>query len=161
MWTKDEAMNQKGKAEIACIRAKIAKQHQAVDRLIAAYRQKYGDIAIVLFHEQPEVERCLWRGVMIAPYTGAGNKVRVSYFDANGFSGHTVYNTEHEAINDGYHDWTPDPDRLDRLVATDQQFQRGCAYVLALENLRVRLRQAPSDEQWQAEVRLRSEFYPN
>lgn len=146
------------KPDFADIRAQIAAQHAAADQLISDYRAQYGDIAIVLIHEQPEIEKRPWRGVMLAPYLG-GAGVCVHYFDADGFSGFTVYKNEHEAIIDGYHDWMPDPDWLDRL-ALDDRFQRGNAYALALENLRCAMRGAPSDEQWQATLALRAHYYP-
>jgi hypothetical protein len=52
---------------------------------------------------------------------------------------------------------------FDHLAAHDAQFQRGNAYELALENLRVRCHRqnTPSAEQWAAENALRAKYHPD
>jgi hypothetical protein len=143
--------------EIQKIREQIATQRAQVDQLLADYHAQHSDLSIVLFDPQ---ESRPSRGVQIAPFTGKGGGVRVSYFDENGFSGHTIYEDEHEAVIH-YHDWTPDPDRLDRLVLT-ARFIAGTGYSIALENMRLwhDLHHTPREEAWQAETQLRARYYP-
>jgi len=149
--------------QIKAAYAEIAAQKEHLKQMLIDYHARYGpEAAVVLFQDQPEYPDRPWRGVMISPYTGTPDKVRLSYFDADGFSGHEVFDTEFEAAQYYRDGWTLDPERLDQLAAHDERFQRGNAYALALENLRVRCdhQHLPSDEQWEAERKLRAKFYP-
>jgi hypothetical protein len=149
--------------EIKAIYAEIDAQKERLKQDLIDYHARYGpDAAAVLFKEEPDCPQRPWHGVMVSPYTGKPGKVRLSYFDANGFSGHEVFDSEFEALLYYREGWTFDPERLDRLAAHDAQFQRGNAYALALENLRARCQRqhVPSDEAWAAERALRDEFYP-
>lgn len=152
-------MTTKGREEIERIRAVIAQERRYVQALIKAHIALYGETWPIVLVESLNNPNRQWHATMIAPCTFSAGKWQATYFDDDGFSGHTVYNTQYEAV---WQEYVSGKRRLDyRLLermALSERFQRGNAWSMARVALWYR-RDLTSAEKMQRENELHDRFY--
>lgn len=152
-------MSAKGREEIERIRAVIAQQRRYVQALIKAHTTLYGETWPIVLVEYLDNPKRKWHATMIAPCTFCAGKWQATYFDDDGFSGHTVYNTQYEAVWEQYTSGRRHLDyRLLERMALSERFQRGNAWSMARVALWDR-DDLTSAEKMQRENELHDRFY--